>query len=648
MKGYHYDSKSNFLVMQRCFDSILLDEQDDLSHFWKYANEDLFKKKQRNFKIRVIESYDYNKLIEQARTMIEINTNSTYMSKIEIESNFKFAFKTFLKKLFEQLFEARPRRIESLNNDEHYQSNNHNLNANGRVPQDTGHLREQYLEEPIRTKEFLQSFLSLSENEVESLTNSHQNFIEHLNHYWPYDLINKLNKFNSFLKGNGYIFLGNKGDESQLMLNIKTLRTNGAKLPIEVIIPFEEDFDFEFCNVILPTLGGTCKVLTHYIHENDLEKIQENQLRSLALIISSFKNVLYMDVSNLAIKNPDILFVNKPFINNHLVVWPDLTRRSTSPYFYQISAIKVEDTMKVRNSYFSNDPRGNSPGKYSYHDTKGTIAESSSSGDVLLINKKVHFKTLILALYYNLFGPNFYYPLLNQGGAPENDKETFIAAAHQLGLPYYQVKEFPREFGPLNEARHHEIYAVGQYDPIVDYIQSHEESEGELETFKIGNEKSNSKRKTQTKKTHINMDDNNPLYGLTDFHNTDTPTYGSNAQDSAKNNYDYHLFKASNLFFIRAQKPKLDVMETFLRKEDDDFKKKIIKKRLFGKELIRELNGYDFELSIMKNLNWMYCEAVKLGFLEFQDWNSDSHRELCSEINSQVEFLSDSKKMIYN
>ncbi|KAK6462449.1 nucleotide-diphospho-sugar transferase [Scheffersomyces coipomensis] len=482
---------------------------------------------------------------------------------------------------------------------------------------------------------------------MSDLTNSHQNFMAHINHDWPYDLINGLNKFNSFMKGDGYVYLSRKGDESQLMLNIKTLRANGAKLPVEVIIPFEEDYDIEFCDVSLPSLGGSCKVLIHYIDESVLDKIEDNQLKSLALIISSFENVLYMDASNLAIKNPDAFFVNKPFINNHLIVWPDFNRRSASPYFYQISGIKVHEDVKARNSYFSNYPKGKEPGKhYSYHDTKGTIPESSSSGDLLLINKMVHFKTLILALYYNHFGPKYYYPLLNQGGAPANDKETFIAAAHKLGLPYYQVKEFPREFGPLNEAKHHDVYAVGQYDPIVDYIQTHEE-EDESEISKNVNEESNNKRKKQLKKSLTSLDDNMEIDELYDFQSSDTPKYGLNEQDSDKNNYNYHLFKASNLFFVKNQKPKLDVVELFSVKEVDDLEKRTnheFRKRFFGKELIRELNGYDFELSIMRNLHWIYCEAVKLSFLEFNDWNSAEHKEFCLEVNFQIEFLTKQAK----
>ena len=75
---------------------------------------------------------------------------------------------------------------------------------------------------------------------------------------------------------------------------------------------------------------------------------------------------------------------------------------------------------------------------YSYHDCKGSIPEASSETGQLLINKN-SFQTLILAMYYNYYGPDYYYPFSVKG---EGDKETFIAAAHKLDLPYYQVGEF--------------------------------------------------------------------------------------------------------------------------------------------------------------------------------------------------------------
>lgn len=105
-----------------------------------------------------------------------------------------------------------------------------------------------------------------------------------------------------------------------------------------------------------------------------------------------------------------------------------------------------------------------------YHDRRGTLPDWTTESGEMLINKKIHFNTLLLALYYNFDGPYGYYPLLSQGGAGEGDKETFVAAANFYKLKYYQVNKMPeRAFGWYNEERNYEHSSIVQYNPLVDY-----------------------------------------------------------------------------------------------------------------------------------------------------------------------------------
>jgi alpha 1,2-mannosyltransferase len=46
-----------------------------------------------------------------------------------------------------------------------------------------------------------------------------------------------------------------------------------------------------------------------------------------------------------------------------------------------------------------------------------------------------------LVLYYNIFGPSFYYLLFTQCDPGEGDKETWLYAALALVKPYHQVRE---------------------------------------------------------------------------------------------------------------------------------------------------------------------------------------------------------------
>ncbi|KAK6204451.1 mannosyltransferase putative-domain-containing protein [Scheffersomyces amazonensis] len=625
VRGYHHDSKNNFLIVQKHYDTHLKDEVDDASHYWKFTNADL--SNSIHYDIRLINGYDYEQLIDDKKLDIEVSLNSTYMQKTEYESNFLFLFKKFVDDLFALIADCKPS-VKGINNGDHYlkaKEEDKFGNMNGKIPVYGGHLREQYLEDPIRNKEYLSYFFRITPEEKVSLSESHKKFLGKMQTDWPDDLVNKFNKFNDFMKGDGYVFLsGGKYDQLTLTA-IKTLRSNGAKLPVEVIIPYEKDYDFEFCNSILPILGGTCKIMTQYIPKSIVSNIKGFQLKNVALLISSFENILYLDSDCIPIKNPDVLFVNKPFIDHHLVIWPDLWRRSTSPSFYEIADIKVDYEKRVRNSYFKGDKRGTQGGKdtYSVHDCEGAMPDPSSETGQVLINKRVHFKTLVLSMYYNYYGPEYYYPLFSQGAAGEGDKETFLAAAHKLGLPYYQVQEFNREFGPLNSIRHHEVFAMGQYDPIVDYIQSNGEAG---ETFSSGLHE-------------VSLRDN--LMDKTDYYNDESPTYGHNDKDPAVNNYAYHVFKSSNLFFLHANWPKLDLVDLFLRNANGRGCKtgKGVRRRLYGKELVRELGGYDFEVTLMKNVRWCFCEVPNMNINNVPDWGTDDRKKICSEINQQIEFL---------
>ncbi|KAK6465152.1 mannosyltransferase putative-domain-containing protein [Scheffersomyces coipomensis] len=639
VKGYHHDTRNNFLVAQKQYDSALLDETDDASHYWKFNNADLSQSIKYN--IKLINGYDYKVLISEMTEDFETFLNTTYMEKTEYESRFIFLFKKFFTDLFADLKDSKPS-VSPINNDAHYadsRTENKYPNKDGRAPVYGGHLREQYLEDPIRTKDYLGNFLRLSKEEITSLTGSHNKFMEKMANDWPHDLVNKYNKFNDFMKGDGYVFLsGGKYDQLTLTA-IKTLRSNGSKLPVEVIIPYESDYDFEFCNNLLPILGGRCKIMTQYIPHDIVNEIKGFQLKNVALLISSFENILYLDSDSIPIKNPDVLFINKPFINNHMVVWPDLWRRSTSPLFYEIADIKVNYEKRVRNSYFPGDKRGTLAGKdqYSMHDCEGAMPDPSSETGQFLINKRVHFKTLVLSMYYNYFGPDYFYPLFSQGAAGEGDKETFLAAAHKLGLPYYQVREFNREFGTLTSIRRHEVFAMGQYDPIVDYIQSKEdEKEGDLRTFDP---------KARDLYKNIDVNDKTTVHDDDiDYYNDEKPTYANNDQDGDKNNYNFHLFKSSNLFILHANWPKLDLVDLFLRNANGRGCKNGngTRRRLYGKDLPRELQGYDFELTLFKNMKWIYCEVPNLQVRNVPEWDSDDRKEICKQIKEQVEFLESS------
>jgi alpha 1,2-mannosyltransferase len=80
----------------------------------------------------------------------------------------------------------------------------------------------------------------------------------------------------------------------------------------------------------------------------------------------------------------------------------------------------------------------------------------------------MHRASLLMMVYYNYYGPDYYYILLSQGSPGAGDKETFVQAALAVGLPYYQVRTPPGVLGNHMNGTFRGI-AITQADPILDY-----------------------------------------------------------------------------------------------------------------------------------------------------------------------------------
>jgi alpha 1,2-mannosyltransferase len=198
------------------------------------------------------------------------------------------------------------------------------------------------------------------------------------------------------------------------IIGIKMLRQTGCTLPVEAFLANHEEYEPELCEEVLPNLNARCLVLTDFLDADDGLKVSHYQLKSLAILFSSFQHTLYLDSDSIPLINPaEELFAREPYISTGLVSWPDFWVGSESPSFYVIVGLK---------DYPSNLP-----------------ASSTEAGQ-LVIDKGRHLKTLLLATYYNIWGPHWYYPLQSQGALGQGDKNTFETAAIVLNQPWYRVK----------------------------------------------------------------------------------------------------------------------------------------------------------------------------------------------------------------
>lgn len=246
--------------------------------------------------------------------------------------------------------------------------------------------------------------------EIEEIRLAHQRFVKEL------DTLDRID--HAIFKGRGVVMVGGGEYFGPAIIGIQMLRRTGSTLPVEVFVPNDSEYEKEICEDYLPKLNARCVVLSHFQLDQSRDdgdiSIKHYQLKAPTLLLSSFAEVLLLDSDSIPLLDPEVsIFETEPYRSNGIITWPDFWGATESPKFWEVAGLPEF-------------PEGLPP-------------TSSESGQ-LVINKKTHLEALLLATYYNLFGIDHYYPLLSQGALGQGDKETFMAAAVALGLPYYRVK----------------------------------------------------------------------------------------------------------------------------------------------------------------------------------------------------------------
>lgn len=228
-----------------------------------------------------------------------------------------------------------------------------------------------------------------------------------------------------------------------LVISLRMLRRTGSTLPMEVFFASEEEYESYICEEVLPSLNAKCIVLSHILNTvpNSIPP-KGYQLKCFALLFSSYEQLLFLDSDSFPVHDPEILFTSEPFISTGMITWPDFWASSVSNLYYQISSQPVPSSFSQR--------------------------ATTESGEIL-ISKKGHEGTLLLAMYYNYYGPTHYWPLLSQGAPGEGDKETFLAAADAVGESYYATRAQVRGLGHFKDDRKLAGSAMVQFDPVEEF-----------------------------------------------------------------------------------------------------------------------------------------------------------------------------------
>lgn len=251
-------------------------------------------------------------------------------------------------------------------------------------------------------------------------------------------------------QGRGVVMVGGGEFFGPAIVSINMLRQTGSTLPVEVFVPEEDEFEAETCKY-LKKLNAKCVVLSHILDESAIKtsqddradmKVTKYQLKSLALLLSSFSDVLLLDSDSMPLFDPaQYIFDAEPYKSEGMLIWPDFWRASESPKFWTVAG----------RTEFPSD-----------------LPSTASEAGELAINKATHLAPLLLAVYYNIWGPDHYWPLLSQGALGQGDKETFLAAAVTLNSTFYRIKTPAGKLG-RNDGRTDKTTGLVQHLPSDDH-----------------------------------------------------------------------------------------------------------------------------------------------------------------------------------
>ncbi|CCF57082.1 hypothetical protein KAFR_0C00870 [Kazachstania africana CBS 2517] len=460
----------------------------------------------------------------------------------------------------------------------------------------------------------LNKCLSISKSDVLNLKTSHKEFVENLG-----KLVLPKNSY----KGNGIVTVGGGKFSLMSLLVIRTLRNLGTTLPVEVFIPpQEEKGEMEFCNKILPQYHAKCIYISDILPQQMIDNFEfaGYQFKSLAIIASSFENLLLLDADNFPIKPLDHIFEEEPYVSTGLVLWPDFWRRTTQPLYYEIADVSVDFKTRVRNSIDDITPPPvytkdmNDLSNIPLHDLKGTIPDVSTESGQLMISKSKHLPTVLLALYYNVNGPSWYYPIFSQKASGEGDKETFLAAANFYDLPYYQIRtEVGVDGYHQPENKGFRGVAMLQHDFAQDYkryVKAKEEVR-----LKYGKDRYSSKIKYD------------PNYDVDSFYRTYFDSGSEPGQGGAQE---------VDVMFIHSNLPKFEPLTSW--KTSDLI---IDGKHIRSFTNLKRLKNYDIELENFKIYHEVLCEQG-LHFKYLDDAlgnNKNDKSSMCKYISDRLDFL---------
>lgn len=203
-------------------------------------------------------------------------------------------------------------------------------------------------------------------------------------------------------------------------ISINLLRDTGCKLPVEI---------WHLGNEVSKEVIKKFESLqVRFRNFQEIDNIQQGGyiLKPLAILHSSFKEVLFLDADNNCVKDPSNLFECEDYKATGTIFWPDYWKTSRRNPIWRII------------------------------ETSAYNIPEQESGQIL-VNKEMCWKELNLCLYFNRLGQYYYQLLLG-------DKDTFKFAWHACETEYFMNNISPATCGSYFNGNFHGNTMV-QYGP---------------------------------------------------------------------------------------------------------------------------------------------------------------------------------------
>lgn len=231
----------------------------------------------------------------------------------------------------------------------------------------------------------------------------------------------------------GIVITAGSDDLPNVLVQLRLLRRTGSKLPAQVYLISQDDYDVTICKQHFPKLNAECKILEEYTDTSPIPTLPlsnvERRVRAneplhklLAIFFSKFEEVILLDPTTLVYNNPDSLTREEPYLSTGLIMWPDFWASTVSSKIHAIQNAKVI--------------RQNSRDKLRTVDMGQFV-----------ISKSLHSATLLLSIYYTYYGENLYDSLLMQSKSGEKGSQSIKVASQYLDAPYYMIKRYVEAVG---------------------------------------------------------------------------------------------------------------------------------------------------------------------------------------------------------